>query len=156
MIATPEAKAALFARTGAVAADMESSAILAVAAAAVAAFLAVDRVEVTRMTKNGLRTFDARGAVVALEAGPGGSDDDALAELKSKMGLLEAPKGDSAKQLQAGAAGGATAGADVAHKSEDKSGPTGPSLSAEDLKELEDLDLSDVEGSKSSSDKKPS
>ena len=35
-----------------------------------AAFLAVDRVEVTRMTKNGLRTFDARAAVVALEAGP--------------------------------------------------------------------------------------
>ena len=34
VIATPEAKAALFARTGAVAADMESSAILAVAAAA--------------------------------------------------------------------------------------------------------------------------
>jgi radical SAM-linked protein len=42
----------------------------ATAAAAVAAFLAVDRVEVTRMTKNGLRTFDARAAVVALEAGP--------------------------------------------------------------------------------------
>ena len=34
MIATPEAKAALFARTGAVAADMESSVILAAAAAA--------------------------------------------------------------------------------------------------------------------------
>ena len=91
---------------------------------------------------------------MALEAGPGGSDDDALAELKSKMGLLEAPKGDNAKQLQAGAAAGATAGADVSHKSEDKSGPTGPSLSAEDLKELEDLDLSDVEGK--SADKKPS
>ena len=42
----------------------------AVAVAAVAAFLAVDRVEVTRMTKNGLRTFDARAAVVTLEAGP--------------------------------------------------------------------------------------
>lgn len=42
----------------------------ATAAAAVAAFLAVDRVEVTRMTKNGLRTFDARAAVVTLEAGP--------------------------------------------------------------------------------------
>jgi radical SAM-linked protein len=37
------------------------------AARAVAAFLAVDRVEVSRMTKNGLRTFDARGPVVALE-----------------------------------------------------------------------------------------
>ena len=34
MIATPEAKAALFARTGAVAADMESSVILAAAAGA--------------------------------------------------------------------------------------------------------------------------
>src|SRR5437762_6355626 len=32
-----------------------------------------------------------------------GSDDDALAELKAKMGLLEAPKGEAAKQLNAGA-----------------------------------------------------
>ena len=40
----------------------------AVAEAAVAAFLAVERAEVSRMTKNGLRTFDARQAVVALEA----------------------------------------------------------------------------------------
>ena len=39
---------------------------------AVAAFLAADRAEVTRMTKNGLRTFDARAAVVALE--PPGPD----------------------------------------------------------------------------------
>jgi radical SAM-linked protein len=37
------------------------------AARAVAAFLAADGVEVSRMTKNGLRTFDARGAVIALE-----------------------------------------------------------------------------------------
>ena len=37
------------------------------AARAVAAFLAIDRVEVSRMTKNGLRTFDARAAVVSLE-----------------------------------------------------------------------------------------
>jgi len=88
---------------------------------------------------------------LALESGPGGSDDDALAELKSKMGLLEAPKGDNAKQLSAGAAG-ASAGADNSHKAEDKSGPVGPSLTAEDLKELEDLDLSDVE---KASDKKP-
>jgi phage shock protein A len=81
---------------------------------------------------------------MALEAGPGGSDDDALAELKSKMGLLEAPKGDNAKQL---ASGGAAGGAKVDQKAEDKSGPLGPSLTAEDLKELEDLDLSDVGGS---------
>ena len=49
----------------------------AVAAAAVAAFLAVDRVEVTRMTKNGLRTFDARAAVLALTAGSDQRADDA-------------------------------------------------------------------------------
>lgn len=34
---------------------------------AVAAFLAADAVEVERMTKNGVRTFDARGAVARLE-----------------------------------------------------------------------------------------
>jgi radical SAM-linked protein len=37
------------------------------AARAVGAFLAADRVDVSRMTKNGLRTFDARGPVVSLE-----------------------------------------------------------------------------------------
>lgn len=36
------------------------------ARAAVAAFLAGERVEVSRMTKSGLRTFDVRGAVVEL------------------------------------------------------------------------------------------
>ncbi|MEU3877955.1 MULTISPECIES: TIGR03936 family radical SAM-associated protein [Streptomyces] len=35
---------------------------------AVAAFLAADAVEVQRRTKNGMRTFDARGAVCRLEA----------------------------------------------------------------------------------------
>ena len=39
---------------------------------AVAAFLASECIEVSRMTKNGLRTFDARSAVVALETVPGG------------------------------------------------------------------------------------
>jgi radical SAM-linked protein len=34
---------------------------------AVRAFLAADRVEVSRMTKNGLRTFDARAAVATIE-----------------------------------------------------------------------------------------
>jgi radical SAM-linked protein len=38
---------------------------------AVAAFMASDAVEVERMTKNGVRTFDARAAVVALRATPG-------------------------------------------------------------------------------------
>jgi len=42
----------------------------ATAEAAVAAFLAAERAEVSRMTKNGLRTFDSREAVVALTAGP--------------------------------------------------------------------------------------
>jgi radical SAM-linked protein len=37
------------------------------AASAVRAFLAEERVEVERMTKNGIRGFDARGAVIALE-----------------------------------------------------------------------------------------
>ena len=45
------------------------------AAAAVQAFLAAERVEVSRLTKNGLRTFDARSAVRRLEvaAEPRGS-----------------------------------------------------------------------------------
>ncbi|MFC5909295.1 TIGR03936 family radical SAM-associated protein [Streptacidiphilus monticola] len=37
------------------------------ARSAVSAFLAAESVEVQRQTKNGLRTFDARGAVVALD-----------------------------------------------------------------------------------------
>ncbi|MEV8395713.1 MULTISPECIES: TIGR03936 family radical SAM-associated protein [unclassified Streptomyces] len=41
-----------------------------VAEEAVAAFLAAESVEVERRTKNGLRTFDARGAVAGLEAVP--------------------------------------------------------------------------------------
>lgn len=42
----------------------------AAARQAVTAFLAADRAEVTRMTKNGLRTFDSRAAVVDLRAQP--------------------------------------------------------------------------------------
>ena len=60
----------------------------AVAAAAVAAFLAVDRVEVTRMTKNGLRTFDARAAVVSLEAGPDPRAGDALHAMTGPCAIL--------------------------------------------------------------------
>jgi hypothetical protein len=37
------------------------------AGAAVAAFIATESVEVQRQTKNGIRSFDARGAVVALQ-----------------------------------------------------------------------------------------
>ena len=77
-----------------------------------------------------------------LEAGGAGGEDDALNELKAKMGLLEAPKGESAKQLSAGAAG-AQGRDDGDHAKKDQSGPVG--LSPEDLKELEDLDLSEIE-----------
>jgi hypothetical protein len=76
-----------------------------------------------------------------LEAGGAGGEDDALNELKAKMGLLEAPKGESAKQLGAGVA----PAKDDDHAKKDQSGPVGPSLTPEDLKELEDLDLSEIE-----------
>ncbi|MBP8808285.1 MAG: PspA/IM30 family protein [Kofleriaceae bacterium] len=77
---------------------------------------------------------------LALEAGS--SDDDALAELKAKMGLLEAPKA-SEKMLKAGDDKDLeTPGA--------KETMAGSHLSAEDLKELEDLDLSDLDGKSSS------
>jgi radical SAM-linked protein len=41
------------------------------AARAIAAFLALEAVEVARMTKNGRRAFDARGPVVSLQASEG-------------------------------------------------------------------------------------
>ncbi len=41
------------------------------AASAISALLAADEVQVTRKTKNGLRTFDARGAIVSLESDSG-------------------------------------------------------------------------------------
>jgi len=75
----------------------------------------------------------------ALEAG-GGSEDDALSDLKAKMGLLEAPKGDN-KQLGAG-----VVGAKGDDKSDISSGASLGGLTAEDLKELEDLDLSELDG----------
>jgi phage shock protein A len=77
-----------------------------------------------------------------LEQSAGSTDDDALAELKAKMGLLEAPKGEGAKQLGAGAPGSASGKDD---KSDLGSASLG-SLTPEDLKELEDLDLSELEG----------
>ena len=80
---------------------------VATAASAVDAFLAADVVEVERMSKRGMRTFDARADVVALEAraGEGGEvpcailkmvirhdtpsvrPDDVLAGLRSRGGL---------------------------------------------------------------------
>ncbi len=77
---------------------------------------------------------------LALEAG-GANDDDALAELKAKMGLaLDAPKASSDKMLKAG---DKDARDDGARASSPAVTPGG--LTAEDLKELEDLDLSDLE-----------
>ena len=74
---------------------------------------------------------------LALETG-GGGDDDALADLKAKMGLLQAPKGGAAPQLEAGKPGAKeSTGATVM--------PSTNGLTAEDLKELEDLDLSEFE-----------
>ncbi len=85
-----------------------------------------------------------------LEKGGASSDDDALSDLKAKMGMIEAPKGDTAKQLAAGLGGPAKD-----DKRAEASGPTAVpgsavphqgGLSAEDLKELEDLDLSELDG----------
>ena len=76
------------------------------------------------------------------QGGASGGEDEALNELKAKMGLLEAPKGDAAKQLGAGAA---PAKDDGAHAAKDSTGPITPSLTPEDLKELEDLDLSELD-----------
>ncbi len=78
-----------------------------------------------------------------LEQGPGGSDDDALAELKAKMGVLEAPKSESAKQLNAGPKGD---GKKTKDSDDVPAGASMGSLTAEDLKELEDLDLSELDG----------
>ncbi len=70
----------------------------------------------------------------------GANEDDALSELKAKMGMLEAPK--ESKQLGAGAPGAAaTAPASRVEMPPASAG----GLSAEDMKELEDLDLADLE-----------
>jgi phage shock protein A len=74
----------------------------------------------------------------------GGAEDDALNELKAKMGLLEAPKGGGAER-QLGAGVGAAPGADKAAADKTGPAPAGASLTAEDMKELEDLDLSELE-----------
>jgi phage shock protein A len=80
-----------------------------------------------------------------LEQGGANSEDDALSELKAKMGMLEAPKGGDAKRLSSGDA--AAPSKDDKHA--DASGPSSlgnlGGLTAEDLKELEDLDLSEMD-----------
>jgi phage shock protein A len=75
------------------------------------------------------------GKFLALEAG-GGTEDEALQELKAKMGLLEAPKTAAAPQLKAGD------GKETPGVSETLSAS---GLTAEDLKELQDLDLSEFD-----------
>jgi phage shock protein A len=73
---------------------------------------------------------------LALESGGHGTEEDALSELKAKMGLLESGNTTSTPQLTAKSSAG---------------------LSEEDLKELEDLDLSgiDVEAEESKDARKP-
>ena len=72
-----------------------------------------------------------------LESGGTGTEDEALLELKAKMGLLEAGRSATARQLEAGnPSDGASTSATPSAAS---------SLTAEDLKELEDLDLSEFE-----------
>jgi len=77
-----------------------------------------------------------------LEQGGAHSEDDALSELKAKMGMLEAPKGESAKQLGAGAA----TAKDDKHADAATPATSLGGLTPEDLKELEDLDLSELDG----------
>src|SRR5688572_18616221 len=79
-----------------------------------------------------------------LEQGAGSTEDDALSELKAKMGLLRMPKGVDAKQLGAGPSGkGAAKGDDVLGAA---ATPSLGGLTAEVLKELEDLDHSEIDG----------
>ncbi len=79
---------------------------------------------------------------LALEAGGADADDD-LAELKAKMGLLGSGSAADTKQLGSGdSAAPAPANGDAAAPVEADSGG---SLTAEDLKELEELDLSGVD-----------
>jgi phage shock protein A len=70
------------------------------------------------------------------------NEDDALSELKAKMGLLAAPSSES-KQLGAGAVPTATASGGSAKAS--AATPDVSGFTAEDLKELEDLDLAELE-----------
>jgi len=76
---------------------------------------------------------------LALEAG-GANEDDALSELKAKMGMLEAPRSASAPQLKAGDAAASKGETPGVSETVSASG-----LTAEDLKELADLDLSEFD-----------
>jgi phage shock protein A len=82
-----------------------------------------------------------------LEQGGGAAEDDALHELKAKMGMLEAPKDAGARQLESGKGAAAAGDGGGGKKAEEPtaSSSVGSSLTAEDMKELEDLDLSELE-----------
>lgn len=71
-----------------------------------------------------------------LESAAGGGADDELAELKAKMGLLGSGSTADTKKLTAGQEGA---------ESGNHTSSGGASLTAEDLKELEDLDLSGLD-----------
>ena len=58
-----------------------------VVGAGVAAFLAADQVLVERMTKKGLREFDARGAVVSLAVTASGYDDRSALDVVLRHGV---------------------------------------------------------------------
>ncbi len=88
---------------------------------------------------------------LALEAGGADADDD-LAELKAKMGMLGSGSGGDAKQLAAGdlAAAATPEPTEEVTTPPPSTPPTGTGsseggLSADDMKELEELDLSGVD-----------
>ena len=98
---------------------------------------------------------DLESKFAALEAGGAGAEEDTLAALKAKMGLsLGAAK--EAKQLNAGevvARSDASTSAAAASGATQKPATESPivtpgGLTAEDLKELEDLDLADLDPKK--------
>jgi radical SAM-linked protein len=76
----------------------------ATAAEAVAAFLGAERVEVSRLTKSGIRTFDARAAVVALAVVPPGEAASALVDHGSSRHDYE--DDNDTRSLPEGPAGG--------------------------------------------------
>jgi phage shock protein A len=75
---------------------------------------------------------------LALESGGHGSEDDALAELKAKMGLLESGTTTETKRLTAGET-------DQEPATDDGAAAASAGFSAEELKELEELDLSGLD-----------
>lgn len=54
---------------------------------AVTALLAADEVLVERLMKSGMRTFDARGAIVSAESGPGSAADCAILRVVVRHGI---------------------------------------------------------------------